>query len=74
MCYSDHGIALRDWVSPHDTTSLYHRYIGDRTHIWGSYFNVPEIRDRNGVLVPPTEWENKLVHMTPVTIDVALKL
>lgn len=66
-------MALRDWVSPTDTTSAYHQYIGVRTHLWGSQLNVPDIRDQQGVLISPLDWENKFVHLLPVTIDVALK-
>lgn len=48
--------------------------MGNRKHLWDSCFNIPEIRDSNGVFVRPNQWESKLAHSTPVTVDFVLKL
>ncbi len=68
------GMTLRDMVSPSDKTNLFRDYVGSRTHLWGSKINIPNVRDGQGRLIRPNEYIDALPHLTPVTVDVNLKL
>lgn len=64
---------LRDMATT-DPACLYSAFVGSRTHLWDCPIHVPNIRDGHGKLIKPNEYEEKLKHLTPVTIDVVLKL
>lgn len=65
---------MRDIARGEDkSTCLYHKYVGNRTHLWDSPVNVPDVRDRNGAVIKPHEYDSKLHHLTPVTVDVVMK-
>ncbi len=67
-------LTLRDIVPTSDVSNYFNAFVGTRTHLWGSTVNVPNIRDNHGILIKPDEYETKLHDLTPVTVDVTLKL
>ncbi len=76
LILSDHAdlITLQDITPRSDTNSLYYDFVGSRVHLWETPVNVPKIYDFDGSIISPRDYEHKLVDMTPVTVNVTLKL
>lgn len=64
---------LRDMVRDLDG-SVYHDFVGSRIHLWDTPLNVPNIRSKDGSLMKPYNYKSELQHLTPVTVDINLKL